>query len=82
MAQAPAEWQKQEPDQSCFELESEGFAKRNRQPDILPQDLQCEHEVGEAGHEMSRREVRSTEHAVTRRIVRVDGHEAVEGANG
>src|SRR5712691_4154792 len=80
MAEPPAEWE--ESDQSCFEVESEAFAKRNRQPDISSQNLQREHEVLEAGHEMSCGEVRETEHAVTYRIIRIKVHEAVEGVNG
>ncbi len=82
MAQPPAEWEEEESDQPCFELESKALAKRNGQLDIASQNLQCENELLEAGHEMSCREVSKTEHAMTYRVVRIEAHEAAERVNG
>ena len=81
-AKPHAEWEEDEPNQSGFELESEALAKWSRHADIAFRDLQGEDKVRRAELEMTRAEVRQTEHAMTHWILRMAVHEAVEGVNG
>lgn len=81
MAQPAADWKEEESNQRGFELKSKALAKRHGYLDIASQNLQREHEVLEAFHEMSRGEVRKTEHPVTYRIVRMEAHEGTERVN-